>query len=70
MGIRQSMKEGNIPFQYKYNRTLGYRKGPDGKPEIAPEEAETVRLIYTRYLEGCSLGAIQKELPLSQKESS
>lgn len=59
-GVRQSMKEGNVPFQY--SRTLGYRKGSDGKPEIDPEEAETVRLIYTRYLEGRSLGDIQKEL--------
>ena len=59
-GIRQSMKEGNIPFQY--SRTLGYRRGPDGRPEIDPEEAETVRLIYARYLEGRSLGDIQREL--------
>lgn len=60
MGMRQSMKEGKIPFQY--SRMLGYRKGPDGKPEIDPEEAETVRLIYARYLEGRSLGEIQREL--------
>ena len=59
-GIRQSMKEGNIPFQY--SRTLGYRRGPDGRPEIDPEEAETVRLIYSRYLEGRSLVEIQREL--------
>ena len=60
MGMRQSMKEGKIPFQY--SRTLGYRRGPDGKPEIDPEEAETVRMIYARYLEGRSLGGIQREL--------
>ena len=60
MGMRQSMKEGKITFQY--SRTLGYRRGPDGKPEIDPDEAETVRLIYTRYLEGRSLGDIQREL--------
>ena len=60
MGMRQSMKEGKITFQY--SRTLGYRRGPDGKPEIDPDEAETVRMIYTRYLEGRSLGDIQKEL--------
>lgn len=60
MGMRQSMKEGKIPFQY--SRTLGYRRGPDGKPEIDRSEAETVRLIYTRYLEGRSLGDIQREL--------
>ena len=60
MGVRQSMKEGKIPFQY--SRTLGYRRGSDGRPEIDPEEAETVRLIYARYLEGASLGDIQREL--------
>ena len=60
MGMRQSMKEGKIPFQY--SRTLGYRRGPDGKPEIDPEEAETVRMIYACYLEGASLGDIQREL--------
>ena len=53
-GIEQSMKEGNVPFQY--SRTLGYRRGPDGKPEIDPEEAETVRLIYTRYLRAVAWG--------------
>ena len=37
---------------FQYSRTLGYRRGPDGRPEIDPEEAETVRLINTRYLEG------------------
>lgn len=60
LGMRQSMREGKIPFQY--SRTLGYRKGADGKPEIDPDEAETVRLIYARYLEGRSLGDIQREL--------
>ena len=49
-----------MPFQYK--KTLGYRRGPDGKPEIDPDEARTVRRIYRRYLEGASLGDIQKEL--------
>ena len=39
-----------------------YRKGPDGKPEIDPQEAETVRRIYRRYLDGCSLSQIQQEL--------
>ena len=47
---------------FQYSRTLGYRRGPDGRPEIDPEGAETVRLIYTRYLEGRSLGDIQREL--------
>ena len=60
LGNKAAMLEGKIPFHY--DKTLGYRKGPDGKPEIDPDEAETVRLIYSRYLEGHSLGDIQKEL--------
>ena len=56
----ESKKAGKVPFQYK--KLLGYRKGPDGKPEIDPQEAETVRRIYRRYLDGCSLSQIQQEL--------
>lgn len=54
------VREHKVPFQYK--KLLGYRKGPDGKPEIDPQEAETVRRIYRRYLDGCSLSQIQQEL--------
>ena len=59
-GMQQSMKEGKLVFHY--DKTLGYRKGADGEPEIDPGEAEIVRMIYARYLEGRSLGDIQKEL--------
>ena len=59
-GKEESKKAGKVPFQYK--KLLGYRKGADGKPEIDPEEAETVRRIYRRYLDGCSLSQIQQEL--------
>ena len=59
-GKQMSMKAGNVPFQYK--KLLGYREGEDGKPEIDPEEAKTVRRIYRRYLDGCSLSQIQREL--------
>ena len=31
-------KLGHAPMQY--GKILGYRKGPDGNPEIVPEEAE------------------------------
>lgn len=59
-GKQKSMEAGNVTFQYK--KMLGYRKGPDGSPEIVPEEAETVRRIYQRYLEGASLADIKREL--------
>jgi len=59
-GIQKSREAGKVPFQYK--KLLGYRRGMDGQPEIVPEEAETVKRIYRRYLEGCSLGQIKAEL--------
>ena len=59
-GKQKSAEQGNVIFQYK--KMLGYRRGPDGQPEIVPEEAETVRRIYRRYLEGASLGDIKREL--------
>ena len=38
-GKRQAMKSGHVTMQYK--QLLGYEKGPDGKPGIVPEQAET-----------------------------
>ena len=59
-GKARSAKEGNVPFHYK--NFLGYRKGADGKPEINPEEAETIRFIYERFLAGDSLSGIAQKL--------
>lgn len=59
-GKARSAKEGNVSFSYK--SFLGYRKGADGKPEIDSEQAETVRLIYSRFLSGRSLQQIADEL--------
>ena len=69
-GKQKSAEAGKVPFQYK--KMLGYRKGADGEPEIVPEEADIVRRIYQRYLCGCTLGQIKKELeqeniPAAQK---
>lgn len=52
-GKEKAYREGKVPFQYK--KLLGYRKGADGKPEIVPEEAETVRSIFNLYLDGYTL---------------
>jgi len=59
-GKQKSMEAGNVVFQF--TRLLGYRRGADDKPEIVPEEAETVRRIYRRYLEGASTHIIKAEL--------
>ena len=37
-------------------------KGDDGQPDIVPEEAETIRLIYDRFLSGDSLKGIAELL--------
>lgn len=55
-GKAQSAKEGNVSFAYK--SFLGYRQGADGKPEIDPEQAVTVRRIYAEFLSGKSLQQI------------
>lgn len=63
-GKEQCAKEGRVSFAYK--NFLGYQKGADGKPEIVPEEAETVKLIYSRFLKGDSMKMIADYLT-SQK---
>lgn len=59
-GKAQSAKDGNVAFHYKY--FLGYRRGADGNPEIDPEQAEIVRLIYNRFLAGDSYTVIARLL--------
>ena len=59
-GIQKSREAGNVPFQY--SKLLGYQRGPDGQPEIVRSEAEVVKRIYRRYLDGCSLAQIKREL--------
>ena len=67
-GIQKSREAGNVPFQYQ--KLLGYRRGADGQPEIIPEEAETVKRIFRRYLDGCSLGQIKAELEADEVPTS
>ena len=51
-GQRKRMADGKVTMPY--GRFLGYRKGEDGFPEIVPEEAEVVKLIYKSFMEGLS----------------
>ena len=52
-GQQKSMQDGKVYLPYK--RFLGYRKGPDGRPEIVEEEAKIVRDIYQMFMDGYSI---------------
>ena len=51
------MREGKAIIQYTW--LYGFVKGPDGNPEIVPEQAEVVRRMYQSILAGQSLRMIQ-----------
>ena len=51
-GKQRSAKAGKVSISY--GSFLGYRRGPDDRPEIVPEEAEIVRRIYSSFLAGRS----------------
>lgn len=59
-GHRKNFKDGKVYYNYK--GFLGYRKGPDGQPEVDPEQAEIVRRIFSRYLLGHSVHQIVTDL--------
>lgn len=59
-GWRKRIADGKVSMAY--GQFLGYKKGEDGTPQVIPEEAETVRLIYTMFLQGKTPTAIAKHL--------
>ena len=59
-GVEKAFRDGKV--RYNLNSLYGYHKGADGKPEIIPEEAEVVRLIYKLYLDGLTLRQIARHL--------
>lgn len=59
-GQRKRFADGKVSMPYSC--FLGYRKGPDGLPEIDPEQAEIVRRIYRIFMSGKTLGHIARQL--------
>ena len=59
-GQRKRMADGKVTIPYKH--FLGYRKGPDGLPEIVPEEAALVRRIYRMFIESMAVSRIARTL--------
>ena len=57
-GLKRKYEKGEALVR----RMFGYQKGTDGQLHIIPEEAEVVRLIYGKYLEGESLNSIARLL--------
>lgn len=59
-GKRKGYSQGK--FAFPYSSMLGYRKGEDGEPEIVPEEAEHIKMIFNLFLLGRSLRQIKEAL--------
>lgn len=59
-GIRKGFADGKVMMPY--GSFLGYCKGDNGLPEIVPEEAEVVRTIYRRFLDGMTPHQIARSL--------
>ena len=57
-GLKRKYEKGEVLVR----RMFGYGKGADGQLYIIPEEAEVVRLIYGKYLEGESMNSIARIL--------
>jgi site-specific DNA recombinase len=53
-GLKRKYENGEVLIK----RTFGYEKGVDNHLHVIPEEAEIVRIIYKKYLEGQSLNDI------------
>ena len=62
-GIHKRMRNGTYAVQFNM---LGYKRGDDGEPYIIPEEAEVVREMFNRFLDGASLGQLKDFLERKQ----
>ena len=58
-GVQQRMKNGLYCANFS---CFGYQRGTEGVPEIIPEQAEVVRLIFDKYLDGFSVNQIKDYL--------
>ena len=59
-GHRKRFADGKVSFAY--STVLGFDRGPNGEVVVNHEEAKTVRLIFSLFLEGMTPTAIAKEL--------
>jgi len=59
-GRRKRFADGQVTVPF--NSFLGYDRGPDGNLVVNPEQAKTVRYIYTLFLQGMSFNGIAARL--------
>ena len=59
-GMRKCYEDGKVSVAY--STFLGYDKGEDGNLAVNPAQAETVKFIYSRFLEGKTPYTIAQEL--------
>ena len=62
-GMRKRFADGKVTMPY--GQFMGYRRGKDGTPEVVEAEAEIVRTIFRRFLEGATPAMISRELNLA-----
>ena len=59
-GMRKRFADGKVSMPYK--QFMGYRRGKNGTPEIVEAEAQVIRTIFRRFLEGATPAIIAREL--------
>ena len=62
-GMRKRFADGKVTMPY--GQFMGYRRGKDGTPEVVEAEANIVRTIFRRFLEGATPAMISRELNLA-----
>ena len=62
-GMRKRFADGKVSMPYK--QFMGYRRGKNGTPEIVEAEAQVIRTIFRRFLEGSTPAIIARELNLA-----
>ena len=62
-GMRKRFADGKVTMPY--GQFMGYRRGKDGTLEVVEAEADVVRTIFRRFLEGATPAMISRELNLS-----
>ena len=59
--IERGMHESALKCKAMGRMPLGYRKGADGRYEINPDEAEIIKVVFDKYVQGGRLTDIAND---------